>query len=243
MKIALVTGAYKGLGFEWCKQLHGMGYCVILTARDLPKAEKAAAKLSSGDLLVIPKVLDVTNESQLQDLSKWLQQEFGKIDLIVNNAGINPKDYKDKRRMAKAFYLNDIDTDELIEVIKVNSIAPLLVVKHFRVLLSKSEKPVVINISSGMGSISNLNFAGHYGYVGSKSLLNAFNKSMANELKDDKIICVNINPGWVLTDMGGVNAPLSPKESVSSTINNVLNTISMADSGKFLSYDGVHCPW
>jgi NAD(P)-dependent dehydrogenase (short-subunit alcohol dehydrogenase family) len=91
MKIALVTGAYKGLGFEWCKQLLNRGYKVILTARDVKKAEEAAQQLSIQGDDIYPKALEVTDEDQLRELAEWVHQKFGKIDLIVNNAGVNPK--------------------------------------------------------------------------------------------------------------------------------------------------------
>lgn len=243
MKIALVTGAYKGLGLAWCKQLARQGYQVILTARELEKAEQAVVQLNEPEHKIYPKALDVTNEEEIQRLANWAEEEFGKIDLIINNAGVNPKDYADKARMAKAFYLKSLDANELLEVIRINSIAPLMMVKHFRSLLNKSEKPIVINISSWLGSVTNLTFGGHYGYVGSKNLLNVLNKSMANELKNESIITVNVNPGWVQTDMGGAKAQFTAEEAVDNLFKNVLQKVSLADSGNFLNYDGQVHAW
>jgi len=243
MKIALVTGAYKGLGFEWCKQLGKQGYKVILTAREFEKAQAAAEQLNEQELVIYPKALEVTDEKQIQEIANWAAEMFGRVDLIVNNAGINPKDYADKSRMAKAFYLKDLDAKEMLEVIHINSIAPLLIVKHFRQLLNKSEKPMVINISSWLGSVTNLTFGGHYGYVGSKNLLNVFNKSMANELKQENIICINVNPGWVQTDMGGQKAQFTTEQSVANIMNNIISKVSITDSGKFLNFDGTEHPW
>ncbi len=243
MKIALVTGAYKGLGFELCRQLGKQGYKVILTARDLEKAQSAAEKLNEQELIVYPKALEVTNEQQLEEIASWVKDMFGRIDIIINNAGINPKDYADKTRMAKAFYLNDLDAKEMLEVLHINSIAPLLVVKHFRELLSKSETPIVLNVSSWLGSVTNLTFGGHYGYVGSKNLLNVLNKSMANELKADHIICVNVNPGWVQTDMGGSKAQFTAEQAASNLYNNIISKITLKDSGRFMNYDRTDHPW
>lgn len=243
MKIALVTGAYKGLGLEWCRQLGKQGYKVILTARDIEKANEAAKLLNEEELVIYPKALEVTNEKQIEEIVMWINEMFGHIDLIVNNAGINPKDYADKSRMTKAFYLKDLDAKEMLDVIHINSIAPLLIVKHFRELLIKSKNPIVINISSWLGSVTNLTFGGHYGYVGSKNLLNVFNKSMDNELRQEKIICVNVNPGWVQTDMGGQKAKFTAEESVKNILNNIIFQVSIEDSGKFLNYDGSEHPW
>jgi short-subunit dehydrogenase len=145
--------------------------------------------------------------------------------------------------MAKAFYLDHLDAKEMLDVIHINSLAPLLVVKHFRSLLKKSDNPIVINISSWLGSVTNLSFGGHYGYVGSKNLLNIFNKSMANELRQDNIVCVNVNPGWVQTDMGGQKAQFTAAQAVENILKNVVSKISIADSGKFLNYDGEEHAW
>ncbi len=243
MKLALVTGAYKGMGLEWVKQLAQEKYTVILTARNLDIAQKAADSLNFPANQIIPKDLDISSEADIIKLKNWVDENFGKIDLIINNAGINPKDYADKSRMAKAFYLDQLDIEELFEVIKINSIAPLLMVKNFRELLKKSDQPKVVNISSWLGSINKLTFGGHYGYVGSKNLLNIFNKSMSYELINERIITVNINPGWVKTDMGGQKATLSPEQSINSMIQNVLNKVSINDSGKFFNYDGTEHPW
>lgn len=243
MKIALVTGAYKGLGFEWCRQLAKAGCKVILTARGFEKARDAAGKLNGENLVVYPRALGVTDEDQLAQLATWTEGMFGRLDLIVNNAGINPKDYPDKEKMAKAFYLDQLDAKEMLNIIHINSIAPLLVVKHFRALLKKSERSMVLNISSWLASVTNLRFGGHYGYVGSKNLLNVLNKSMAFELKNDGIICLNVNPGWVKTDMGGQKAEFTPEESVTAIIKNVLEKAGLENSGSFLNYDGTPHLW
>ena len=242
-KIALVTGAYKGLGLEFCKQLVNAGYKVILTAREIQKAQAAAETLNVRQQSAIPKALEVTDEIQIKNLASWVKESYGRLDLLVNNAGVNPKDYADKSRMSKAFHLDNLDAKEMLDVIHINSIAPLLVVKHFRSLLQKSERPIVLNISSWLGSVTNLTFGGHYGYVGSKNLLNVLNKSMANELRQDNIICVNVNPGWVQTDMGGQKAQFTTEQAVSNILTNVVSKLSMSDTGKFLNYDGNEHPW
>jgi NAD(P)-dependent dehydrogenase (short-subunit alcohol dehydrogenase family) len=241
--VAIVTGAYKGLGFALTKQLALNGYQVILTARDQSKADKAADEIEKETgIKVYPKALEVTDESQLFELASYTKSEFGKIDLIINNAGINPKDYTDKTKMAKAFYMDQLDAQELLHVIHVNSIAPLLVVKHFRALLKNSNHPRIVNISSWLGSVTNLSFGGHYGYVGSKNLLNVFNKSMANELRADHIISVNVNPGWVQTDMGGEKAQFTPEQAAKNIIN-LTEKVNIESSGSFLNFDGQIHPW
>jgi NAD(P)-dependent dehydrogenase (short-subunit alcohol dehydrogenase family) len=230
------------LGLEWVKQLASRGYTVYLSARDLKSAQEAALMTGYMDA-IIPVALDVCDENQLQSLAKQVQQSFGFINLIINNAGVNPKDYADKTRMAKAFYLDQLDAREVLDVIHTNSIAPLLVVKHFRHLLKSASKPIVVNISSWLGSVSQLSFGGHYAYTGSKNLLNIFNKSMAFELKADGIICVNVNPGWVQTAMGGAKANFTTEQAVQQLFANVIDSITLNDSGRFIHYDGTDHAW
>ena len=131
----------------------------------------------------------------------------------------------------------------MLQVIQINSLAPLMVVKHFLPLLKKSENPLVVNISSWLSSVSQLSFGGHYGYVGSKNLLNVLNKSMALELKNEGVICVNVNPGWVKTQMGGQKATFSTEESVKNLIENIVEKVSLKDTGSFLNFDGNPHPW
>ena len=242
-KIALVTGAYKGLGFEWVRQLAKDGYTVYLTARSLKKAQKAVDQLEKEGFKAIPKALDVTNEEELSHLASEIENEYGHIDLIVNNAGINSKDDPDKSVFMKSFRLQDLDAGEVLRHIHVNGIAPVLVVKHFKALLEKSEKPVVVNISSWLGSIAKKDFGGHYGYATSKAALNMMNKAMALEIKQYGITSIVLNPGWVQTDMGGSKAPLTAEQSVRSTIDKVLNTITLEQTGEFFQWDGTPHPW
>ena len=181
MSVALVTGAYKGLGLAWCARLAAEGHEVILTARSKTKAA--------------------------------------------------------------AFRLDALDAGVMGEVLRVNSLAPLLAVKHFRPWLRRAERPLVLSVSSWLGSVSQLSFGGHYGYVGSKNLLNVLHRSMAFELRDEGIICVTVNPGWVRTDMGGSRAELSPEAAVDRLMAGVVHRVTLADTGRFLDHDGTDHPW
>jgi len=243
MKRVLVTGAHKGLGLAWCRAFALRGYEVVLTARNSGDAQAAAHRLAEEGLAVIPQTLDVTEEASIKALLAWFSSEGKGLDVLINNAGINPKDYRDKTEMAKAFYLDSLEAEALMKVFHINSIAPLLMVKHFRPLLKQSPRPVVLSVSSWLGSVSQLTFGGHYGYVASKNLLNVLHKSMALELKPDGIVCATVNPGWVQTDMGGGKAPLTPDASVNAVLNNVFDRLNVEQSGGFFHYDGSPHPW
>lgn len=245
MKTALVTGAYKGLGLEWCRQLGKLGYTVILTAREIEKAKVAADTLSKEGLTVIPKPLEVTNESEMTSLAHWIEFNYGHLDVLVNNAGINSatRAKGDKHVMEKNLTLTSLDPNEVLNMIHINAISPVLMAKHFKQVLAKANGAKIINIGSWLGSISEKNTGGNYSYSVSKSALSMMNKILSYDLEHDKITTVVVNPGWVQTDMGGARAGLTPEQSVKSVIEHVLDKITLKDSGLFFNHDGKHHPW
>lgn len=244
MKTAIVTGASRGLGLEWCRQLALEGYTVILTSRNADSAEKAAESLhKEGIASIVPYGIDLSAEAELAAFSRWVAQRFAHVDLLVNNAGVNPKDYADKERFMKTFRLDDLDADEVLEVIRVNAIIPALMVKHFVNLLKSAPAAKVVSISSWLGSMTLKNSGGHYGYAVSKAALNMVSKAMALELLDTGITCVTVNPGWVKTNMGGQFATLTTDQSVKQMIQHVLPKAVPETTGSFFNYDGSISPW
>ena len=240
MKIALVTGAYKGLGFEWCKQLGKRGYEVILTARNQEQANNAAEILNEEDLIVYPRAMDITNTESIREVVQWAKEMFGRLDVLVNNAGINSgtRAKGDKELQAKNLSLEELDPEEVLNMVRINTIAPIIVAREFSDLLSGSEQGKIIHIGSWLGSVTIKNNGGNYSYAVSKSALNMMNKALAFDLMNKNIISVVVNPGWVSTDMGGSKATFSPEESVNNLIENVLKKMTPELSGAFLNYTG-----
>ncbi len=244
MRTALVTGAYKGLGIEWCRQLGKKGYTVILTARRLDKAQAGANELGKDGLIIVPKAVDVSKEAQIASLAAEVEKEFGHLDVLVNNAGINSKDSPNELVVRKSTFLSELDPEEVLKHITINSISPILMVKHFRKLLNQSDKPIVVSISSWLGSIATKDsMRGHYSYCTSKTALNMMNRAMSIELREEGIISIVVNPGWVQTDMGGQTADLKPEQSVGGLIENVLEKITIEDTGNFFQWNGTKHPW
>lgn len=224
----LITGANRGLGYEFAKQYQADGYHVIATARK-PETANALNKL---DVTVYP--LDVTSEASVAALAKALKGQ--PIDILINNAGINVPHQK----------LEDLDLAKMKYVFAVNSIGPVMVTKALLPNLMAGKGKKIINISSQLGSITNNTGVSinsyRYTYRASKAALNQLNRSMANELGQKGFVCVVMHPGWVRTDMGGSSATYSPKESIQSMID-VINKLSKNDNGKFLNLDGSTLPW
>lgn len=221
---ALVTGANRGIGLEFVKQLTAQGYEVIGTAR---KPEKAVELKKTGARVL---QLDVTDGESIAAMAEALEGQ--PIDLLINNAGISGH---------RAATFRDTEFDKIAFTFDVNSLGPMRVTQALldNVLASKNKR--VVQISSTMGSIAN-NQGGYYGYRASKTALNMFNSSLAKELGREGVTAVVLHPGWVQTDMGGATAPVQPTDSVAGMIK-VIAGLELADGGRFIDYQGETLPW
>ncbi|MBD1849393.1 SDR family oxidoreductase [Leptolyngbya sp. FACHB-711] len=191
--IALVTGANRGIGLEVVRQLAQQGMTVILGSRDPQKGKTAAARLSDEGLQVLPRQLDVTNSGTIAQLAAQVDQEFGKIDVLVNNAGIL---YDTWQQPSTA------DLDTVQEAFNTNTLGPWRMCSAFVPLLRRSQHGRIVNVSSEAGSIASMGKSTP-AYSVSKAALNALTRTLAAELKDAGILVNAICPGWVATDMGG----------------------------------------
>lgn len=222
----LITGASRGIGLELARQLVARGDRVLATARAPGKATALAA-LGKG-VRILP--LDVTDPASIEALGASLADE--KIDVLVNNAGV--------KSLGRT--LSELNAAEMRDVMMVNAIAPMLVAKALLAPLKAGSRKTIVQITSQLASIANNTGGSTYAYRASKAALNQFNRSLANELVADGFTCVAVHPGWVSTDMGGSHAPLTPKDSVEYLLT-TFDRLTLADTGKFLNYDGTPLPW
>ncbi|HKQ96440.1 MAG TPA: SDR family oxidoreductase [Candidatus Polarisedimenticolia bacterium] len=227
-RTVLVTGANRGLGLEFARQYHAAGWKVIGTAR---KPDEAADLKALGDgVRVLP--LDVTKPESVKALAASLAKE--PIDLLINNAG-QGVGFEGGR-------LEKLKIDQFEQVLQVNTLGPVRVTQALLPNLRAGKGKTIVGISSGLGSIEWNSEGGFYGYRESKAALDMFMRSLAGELKSEGFICIALIPGWVKTDMGGPEAPLTPEESVTG-MRKVLDGLKPADTGKFWSHDGTNVPW
>lgn len=218
----VVTGASRGIGLEFCRQLARRGDRVIGVVRS---AAPALAELG-----VRLEYADVTNDSQVQALGQRLAGDA--VDVLINNAGVS----------SKASKLSELTIEELGRVFAVNASSPLVVTSALMPSLRAGTGRRVVNISSHLGSITNNTGGSTYPYRAGKAALNMLTVSLANELRPEGFTCIAMHPGWVQTDMGGPNATLTPVQAVTSMLH-VLDRAGPDDSGKFLNYDGKLLPW
>lgn len=220
----LVTGANRGLGLEFVRQLRARGERVFATAR----SPKDAAELRG----VTPDVLalDVSSESSIASLAAALKGQA--IDVLINNAGVFGDDAS----------LGALKMSEFQRVFAANVFGPALVAKALRPNLDLGGRKLIANISSTLGSIASSTAGFSWSYRSSKAALNMLSVAMHNELSPMGYTCVAFCPGWNKTDMGGKDAPLEPKDSIRSLIG-VMDRLTKADSGKFLSHEGKGIAW
>lgn len=223
----LITGANRGIGLEFVRQLagRGEGETVIGTAREPRKA----AELAKVARRVIE--LDVADDASIGSLGDRIGEDA--IDVLINNAGVGSEGTKSLAAM---------DVEEMRRVFMVNAIAPVMVARAALPRLRAGKRKLIVNISSQLGSITNNNGGSSYGYRGSKAAVNMLTVCMSNELKGEGFTCVAMHPGWVRTDMGGKNATLSVEESVGMMLKTI-EQLRTEDTGRFLNYDGTGLPW
>lgn len=192
--IALVTGGNRGIGFEVCRQLANHGYTVILGSRNLAKGESVAKSLSGN---IIPKKLDVTSKDDIDALARWLEAEYGHLDVLINNAAI---DYDTDQNVLTA------DVSRVERIFETNVFALWRLTQALLPLLQKSAHPRVVNVSSESGALASMT-GGTPGYSLSKLALNGLTQMLASQLEG---MLVNaVDPGWTATDMGGGGRPVS----------------------------------
>jgi NAD(P)-dependent dehydrogenase (short-subunit alcohol dehydrogenase family) len=191
--VALVTGANRGIGLEVCRQLAGRGYTVLLGSRDLAKGERAAADIAADDLGVRPCQLDVTDLKSIERARARLTADFGRLDVLINNAAIL---YDTWQRAV------DADLAQVREALETNLFGAWNMVRAFLPLLRRSAHARVVNVSSEAGSLAAMG-GGTPAYSLSKAALNALTCILAAEVRDEGILVNAVCPGWIATDMGG----------------------------------------
>jgi NAD(P)-dependent dehydrogenase (short-subunit alcohol dehydrogenase family) len=192
-RVALVTGANRGIGLEVCRQLGERGYAVILTARDEQKGWAAAEPLRRGGIDVHVQRLDVADDASVREAAAAVERSPGRLDILVNNAGIL---YDTWQHAAEA------DLAVVRQAFETNTLGPWRVTQSFLPLLRRSGHGRIVNVSSGAGQLSSLD-GDTPAYAVSKTALNALTLMLAAELKPARILVNAVCPGWVATDMGG----------------------------------------
>ena len=209
-KIALVSGANKGLGFEISRQLAEKGVQVIMAARDKQRGEKAVQELKKKGLDVVFCEMDVTDHDSVKKALGFVTTHHSRLDILVNNAGIMTE--KDLKESALK-----IDLDTVRRTFETNTLAHLYVSQTFIPLMMKNNYGRIVNMSSGLGTLDDMK-SGFTAYRISKTALNAVTRILAAELEGTNILINTMCPGWCKTDMGGPGATRSAAEGAETAV-------------------------
>lgn len=232
MRGVLITGSNRGLGLEWVRQCAARGWCVHATCRDPGRAAELQ-ELASRHPDVRLHRLDVTAADQIAGVAETLRDET--LDLLVNNAGAYFERWgKDP--------IGSIDFEDWEETFRVNTLGPMRVTEALLAQLARGDRPLVLAITSNMGSIAGIDAPRDYAYRSSKAALNAAMHGLAHELKPRGIGVLLLHPGWVRTRMGGSTAPIGPEESVRGMLS-LVDRYEPSLSGGFFRFDGTRMPW
>lgn len=226
MRTALITGANRGIGLEFARQLKNKGYYIIGCCRNPSKADELS--VLSDEMIQ----LDVTDDKDMTALKKTLQNRS--IDLLVNNAGTSG---------AQGVTVGNIDRENFIDVFNVNCIGVVKVSDALLPNMQAGEEKNVLVVSSRMGSIADNDRGRSYAYRASKAALNCVMRSFAIDVKDLGIHVMLMHPGWVKTDMGGSDAPLDVQTSVAGMLKQMEEHLNHSYADALHRYDGGIIPW
>jgi NAD(P)-dependent dehydrogenase (short-subunit alcohol dehydrogenase family) len=226
----MVTGASRGIGLALARELASRGWHVLAGARHPSEArslQAAAREAKPGTIDIL--ALDVRSDESVRGAAEEAAGKVRALDALVNNAGVFPEEGNER--------LEDLPLALFEEAFSVNVVGVARVTRAFLPLLGAAVHPRVVNISSLAGSIARKEDARHYCYSASKAALNMLTRTMAAELRPRGITVVAVTPGWVRTELGGPQAPLSAEESARS-LGRTIERISPQDAGHFFDRDG-----
>jgi NAD(P)-dependent dehydrogenase (short-subunit alcohol dehydrogenase family) len=231
MPSTLITGSNRGLGLEFARQYAADRWQVYATCRNPNSASELRKLADASDQNVQVLALDVTDLASIKAAAAALDGQA--IDLLLNNAGVGGP---------RGQTIGNIDYDAWAKVLDVNTMGPLRVSEAFVENVARSERKLVVTLTSGMGSIGDNTSGGAFAYRSSKAAVNMVMRSLAIDLAPRGITCLVINPGWVQTDMGGPHGNLTPAESV-TRLRRLIEGFGPSHSGMFFNHDGREYAW
>ena len=241
-KIAFISGANRGIGFETSKRLAENGIKVILGSRNIEKGKLAAEKLISSGYDVEVLEYDALDSDAPDKVFEYINDKYGKLDILINNAGV--------LLTGNLFVTNTstISEEDLKETFQVNFFSVVSLTQKLLPLIRKSSSGRIVNVSTILSSLtlhsakdSPIAPAKEFAYNASKTALNAFTIHLANELKDTKIKVNSGHPGWVKTELGGPNAPMEVIDSYKTSLR--LATLDEDGPTGGLFHENETLPW
>ena len=209
-RVALMTGANRGIGLEVSRQLAELGKRVVVGVKNIAQGEAVAKMLSSNGAKAFPAELDVTDGATIEKLVRVIGSDFGRLDVPVNNAGI---------LIDETDLPSETKPQTVRATLETNLLGPWRLCQAFLPLMKRNNYGRIVNISSGAGALSEMSESLYApAYSISKTSLNALTIMLASELRGSNILVNATCPGWVRTDIGGANAPRSVREGADTAV-------------------------
>lgn len=226
----LITGAGRGLGSELVKAFTRAGDTVWGSTRSSQGASDLERHVA----------LDLLDEASIAAAASALSEQTDGIDILVNNAGVDARAFG---AAAGERGINDISPGAIMSVFEVNVLGTFLVQRHMLNLLRRGKAPLIVNISSQLGSmVVGGEMGSDLAYNVSKSALNMLSRRSSAAFKEDGIAVVMLHPGWLKTDLGGSNADMEVAEAADRIVETI-SSLSVEDTGRFIRWDGSEHPW
>ncbi len=235
MQRIFITGTNRGIGLEMVRQFSQRADTHVFAACRKPADAvelQALAAQHPNSITIIP--LETTDQNSINASAEKVAAQVDGLELLINNAAVNPS------RPKQLF--GEMTAEMMLSTLHVNAVAPLMVVQAFAPLLKAGVQAKIINISSGLGSMTRKLTGGLYGYSPSKAALNMVTRGLAADLKPFGITTISLHPGWVQTDMGSPEADLPASESVQAMLK-IVDGLTEEDNGTYLRWDGEPLPW
>lgn len=222
VKIAFITGANRGIGLETAKQLGKLGYYPVIGARSERAGRDAVAQLSADGIDADSLVFDVTNETDRQNAFDYFAQKTGRLDVLINNAGVH---FEGEPAVEHLYSASTVPEKVLRDTMEANFFAPVALIQKLLPLLRESTAGRIVNLSSILGSLtlaadpaSPIYEMKSAAYDTSKTAINSYTIQLAHELRDGLIKVNSAHPGWVQTAMGGSAAPMSIEDGAKTSV-------------------------
>lgn len=241
-KVAFISGANRGIGFETAKNLAATGVTVVIGARDLSKGLTAAKKLQDLGYDATAVQYDADQANTVDTVYDFIQKQYGKLDILVNNAGISEEQLMGHNNSSS------VSLEVLQHTFHVNLFAVIVLTQKLLPLLQRSVAGRIVNLSSILGSLtlhsmenSPIDPAKSFAYNASKTALNAYTVHLAHALKGTSVKVNSAHPGWVKTELGGEHAPMEIEDSYKTSVALALLAQDGANGGFF--HQGEPLPW
>ena len=231
LPVAVVTGANRGIGRCVAEQLADLGYMVVIASRSLAQAQATVTELSSQERRFIAVQLDVTDQASVQALAGVLQERLGRVDVLINNAGVALDKFQSFESTSAAVFE---------QTLQVNTLGAFRVTQALLPMLRAAAAPRIVNVSSQLGSLERMTGL-TVAYRASKAALNAVTRSVAHGLADTSAKVNSVCPGWVATELGGMDAPTTPQEGARGIVW-AATLPELGPTGGFFQ-EGTPLPW